>query len=163
TDRILTTHGGRLDGPPELLQMSRDIMAGRKVDLQAFVPRVRNGMVDVLRKQAAAGIDVVSDGEVGKFGFGSVAYYGRRFSGLTTRPLKPFEAPFMALQTNERIEFAEFYKDLQFMPGISERAICNGPIQFIGHQEVQKDLDLFKSALADAAINAQDTFMCVLA
>ncbi len=27
TDRILTTHAGRLDGPPDLIQMTRDIMA----------------------------------------------------------------------------------------------------------------------------------------
>ena len=45
-------------------------------------------MVDVLPKQAEAGIDIVSDGELGKIGFG-IGYYGRRLSGLSTRPLKP--------------------------------------------------------------------------
>ena len=163
TDRILTTHAGRLDGPPNLMQMSRDIMTGRTVDLQELRSHVRSGIVDVVRKQVNAGIDVISDGELGKFGFGSMAYYARRLSGLSTRTLKPGEAPFMALQTNERIEFAEFYKDLQFLPAATERAICSGPVNYIGQEEVRKDLELFKSALAEANVRVEETFMCVLA
>src|SRR5439155_2528770 len=145
TDCILTTHAGRLDGPPDLIQMTRDIMAGRPVDLDALEPRVRSEIVEVIRKQAQAGIDVISDGELGKFGFGSMSYYARRLSGLATRRLKPGEPPFMALQTNERIEFADFYKDLQFMPAPAERTICNGPVQYVGHEEVKKDPEFFKS------------------
>src|SRR5207248_2364270 len=148
TDRILTTHAGRLDGPPDLMQMTRDVMAGRLVDLQQFQSELRNGISYVVRKQAEAGIDVISDGEVAKFGFGSLAYYGRRLSGLATRALKPGEAPFMALQTNERIEFAEFYKDLQFVPAPSERAICSGPITYIGQEEIKRDLEQFKTVCA---------------
>jgi len=163
TDRILTTHAGRLDGPPELMQLSRDVMGGRVADLNALGPQVQGGIVDVIRKQTQAGIDIISDGEVGKFGFGSLAYYGRRLSGLKTRPLKPGEPPYMALQTNERIEFAEFYKDLQFLPAPSERAVCNGPVNYIGQDEVKRDIDLFKSAVAEAKIKAEEMFMCVLA
>jgi len=163
TDRILTTHAGRLDGPPELMQLSRDVMGGRVADLNALKPQVRSGIVDVIRKQAQAGVDIISDGEVGKFGFGSLAYYGRRLSGLATRPLKPGEAPYMALQTNERIEFAEFYKDLQFLPAPSERAVCNGPVTYIGQEEVKRDIDLFKSAVAESMVKAGEMFMCVLA
>jgi 5-methyltetrahydropteroyltriglutamate--homocysteine methyltransferase len=161
--RILTTHAGRLDGPPELMKLSRDVMGGHVPDLDALRPAVQRGMVDVIRKQADAGVDVVSDGEVGKFGFGSLAYYGRRLSGLSTRPLKPGEAPFMALETNERIEFAEFYKDLQFLAAPSVRAICSSAVTYIGQQEIQEDIQLFKSALAEANVPAEDAFMCVLA
>ena len=84
-------------------------------------------------------------------------------SGLTTRPLKPGEAPFMALETNERIEFAEFYKDLQFLPAPSERVVCSSAVTYIGQQEIQTDIQLFKSALAEANVRAADAFMCVLA
>ena len=138
-------------------------MTGRTVDLQELRSHVRSGIVDVVRKQVNAGIDVISDGELGKFGFGSMAYYARRLSGLSTRTLKPGEAPFMAMQTNERIEFAEFYKDLQFVPAAPERAICSGPVNYIGQEEVRKDLELFKSALAEANVRVEETFMCVLA
>src|SRR5262249_55560038 len=114
-------------------------------------------------KQADAAIDVISDGELSKFGFGSIAYYGRRLSGLGTRPVKQGEAAFMALQTNERIEFAEFYKDLQFLPAPPARTICNGPVSYIGQQEIEQELKSFKSALAEANVKVEDTFICVLA
>src|SRR5215467_12673841 len=103
TDRILTTHAGRLDGPPQLMQITRDLMTGRQVDPETLKVQMRGGIVDVIRKQANAGIDVISDGELTKFGFGGLPYYGRRLSGLASRPVKAGEAPFMALQTNERI------------------------------------------------------------
>jgi 5-methyltetrahydropteroyltriglutamate--homocysteine methyltransferase len=163
THRILTTHAGKLDGPPDLIQMTRDILAGRSVDPQTAEPRLRNGIIDVVRKQTSAGIDVISDGELVKFGFGGMAYYSRRLSGLATRPLKPGEAPFMALQTNERIEFAEFYRDLQFLPVPQVRSVCNGPVKYIGQKEIAKDLEFFRSALGEAKVNAEEMFMCVLA
>jgi 5-methyltetrahydropteroyltriglutamate--homocysteine methyltransferase len=162
TDRILTTHAGRLDGPRDLMEASMALMTGRSTDHEALLPRVRSAIVDVVRKQAAAGIDVVSDGELGKMGFGGIAYYGRRLTGLATRKLKEGEAPFMALGTGERLEFADFYRDLQFMPAPSERAICAGPITYIGHDEVKRDLEFFKSALSEANVTVADTFMCVL-
>src|SRR5213593_4908208 len=145
TNRILTTHAGRLDGPPDVMQVTKDVMAGRTVDLQALRPRLRSGILDVIRKQAEAGIDIISDGELSKFGFGSKDYYAQRLSGLSSRRVKPGEAAFMALQTNERIEFADFYRDLQFVPAPPERTICNGPIAYIGQEEVQKDLEFFRS------------------
>jgi len=163
TDRILTTHAGRLDGPPDLMQLARDVMGGRAPDLNALTSRVQNGILDVIRKQTEAGIDVVSDGEVGKFGFGSLTYYGRRLSGLQMRPLKPGEAPFMALQTNERIEFADFYKELQFLPAPPERAVCTGPVTYIGQAEIRRDLELFKAALTQSNARFEESFMCVLA
>jgi 5-methyltetrahydropteroyltriglutamate--homocysteine methyltransferase len=163
SDRILTTHAGRLDGPPELMQLSRDVMTGRAVELNAFKTQIEGGIVDVVRKQARAGIDVVSDGEVGKIGFGSLVYYGKRLSGLQTRPLKPGEAPFMAMETNERIEFADFYKEMQFLPAPPVRAVCSGPVNYIGKDEVQRDIQLFKAALAKADVKTEEAFMCVLA
>jgi 5-methyltetrahydropteroyltriglutamate--homocysteine methyltransferase len=163
TNRILTTHAGRLDGSPELIQMSREIMGGRKVEPEQLQVQLRDGLSHVVRKQAEAGVDVISDGEVTKFGFGSLAYYGRRLGGLRTRPLKPGEAPFMAMQTNERIEFAEFYKEMQFLPAPKERVICSGPVKYIGQEEIKRDIEMFKSALAQTGAKPEETFMCVLA
>jgi 5-methyltetrahydropteroyltriglutamate--homocysteine methyltransferase len=163
SNRILTTHAGRLDGPPEYREMTTAMMTGKPVDVSTFRPKVRSAIVDVLRRQAEAGIDVVSDGELGKIGFGGIGYYGRRLSGLSTRKLKPGEAAFMALETGERIEFADFYKELQFMGSPGERAVCSGPIKYIGQDEVKQDLEVFRAAYADAGGKAEETFMCVLA
>jgi 5-methyltetrahydropteroyltriglutamate--homocysteine methyltransferase len=163
TNRILTTHAGRLDGPPDYQEITRSMMSGAAVDLSTLRPRVRSAIVDVVRKQSSAGIDVISDGELGKIGFGGIGYYGRRLSGLSSRKLKPGEAPFMALQTGERIEFADFYKDLNFLAAPDERAICSGPIKYIGQEEVKQDLQEFRTALVEAGAQPEDTFMCVLA
>ena len=43
------------------------------------------------------------------------------------------------------------------------RTVCSGAVTYIGQQEVQSDIQLFKSALAEANVRAEDTFMCVLA
>lgn len=163
TNRILTTHAGRLDGPPDYQEIMRSMMSGGAVDRSALRPRVRKAIVDVVQKQTGAGIDVISDGELGKIGFGGIGYYGRRLSGLSSRKLKPGEAPFMALETGERLEFADFYKDLNFMATPDERAVCSGPITYIGQDEVKQDLQEFRTALADAKVQPEDTFMCVLA
>ncbi len=162
SDRILTTHAGRLDGPPDLREMTMAIMAGRSSDLPAVMTRVRSAMVEIVRKQAAAGIDIISDGELGKIGFG-IAYYGRRLSGLATRKIKPGEVGWMGLGAGERVEFADFYKDLNFVPTPEERAICTGPIAYIGQQEVSNDIEISKAALAEAKVKVEESFMCVLA
>lgn len=162
-ERILTTHAGRLDGPPELTEMTRAVQSG-KLDLQAMRPHVRGAMADVLHKQTDAGVDIISDGELGKAGFGSIAYYGRRFSGLTTKKVKPGEPLAMALATRERLEFADFYKEA--MPWMSamlpERPICAAPVTYIGQDEIASDIEICKAALAEANVKAQDVFMCSL-
>jgi 5-methyltetrahydropteroyltriglutamate--homocysteine methyltransferase len=163
TDRILTTHAGRLDGPRDLREMTFSFMSGRGPDIATVMARVQSGIVETIRRQADAGVDIISDGELGKIGFG-FPYYGRRLSGLATRKPKPGETGWMGGNTGERVEFAEFYKDLnfeQFLP--PERTICNGPIAYVGQQEVANDIALFKRALAEAGARAEETFLCVLA
>jgi 5-methyltetrahydropteroyltriglutamate--homocysteine methyltransferase len=162
TNRILTTHAGRLDGPPEYRKVMAGMMAGQAVDRDLLKSMAGGAITDVLRQQAQAGIDIVSDGELGKTGFG-IGYYGKRLSGLSTRPLKPGESAFMTLQTGERLEFADFYKELAFFAPTPDRAICSGPIRFIGENEVASDLAIFHKALAESGTHPQDTFMCVLA
>jgi 5-methyltetrahydropteroyltriglutamate--homocysteine methyltransferase len=164
SDRILTTHAGRLDGPPNLMEMTKQVQAGR-LDLGAMRPRVRSAIVEVIQAQAQAGIDVVSDGELGKVGFGNIAYYQRRFSGLSTKKVNPGEPQSMALHTGERIEFADFYRaEMAWMSAmVKERPICNGPVTFIGHNEVAEDIAFLKEGLAEAKVNVEDAFLCVLA
>jgi 5-methyltetrahydropteroyltriglutamate--homocysteine methyltransferase len=163
SDRILTTHAGRLDGPPEYREMMTSAMSGKPPDNETLRPVVRNAMVDVIRRQCEAGIDVVSDGEVGKIGFGGINYYGRRLSGLSNRKLKPGEPAFMALETGERLEFAEFYKELPFLQAPAERTVCSGPLTYIGQQEIQQDLEMFRAALPESGKEPEEAFVCVLA
>jgi 5-methyltetrahydropteroyltriglutamate--homocysteine methyltransferase len=68
----------------------------------------------------------------------------------------------MSLRTGERIEFADFYKTLNW-PTPTERVVCTGPVSYIGNEEVKKDTSLFKAALSEAAVKVEEAFMCVLA
>jgi 5-methyltetrahydropteroyltriglutamate--homocysteine methyltransferase len=162
-DRILTTHAGRLDGPSDFREISMAMMSGTPANLEALKPKLHGAIVEVIRRQVDAGIDIVSDGELGKVGFGSIGYYGRRLGGLATRKLRPGEPAIMTLQTSERIEFEDFYKELPFLRASSERAVCSGPITYIGLPEVQNDLESFRAALVESGAKVEDTFMCVLA
>jgi 5-methyltetrahydropteroyltriglutamate--homocysteine methyltransferase len=168
TDRILTTHAGRLNGPKELTEATQKLQRGESSDYEAVVPLIRDSMAGVINQQADAGIDVVSDGELGKVGFG-LSYYGKRLTGLSTRPVREGEAASMSGATNERIEFAEFYEQLRFggggagTPRQTQRVICNGPITYIGQDLVKRDIELFKSALAQSGAKVEESFMCVLA
>src|SRR6266536_4704065 len=80
TDRILTTHTGSLPRPPDLLEQLRARETGEPVDAQAFAQRVRSAVAEVVRQQVEAGIDVVSDGEMGKPSFAT--YVTHRLAGF---------------------------------------------------------------------------------
>jgi 5-methyltetrahydropteroyltriglutamate--homocysteine methyltransferase len=165
-DRILTTHAGRLAGSADLQEKTRAIQRGDSSDIEAVMPQVRVEMVDVIRKQAEAGIDIISDGELGKIGF-SLAYYSKRMTGLSSRPVKEGESAMMSGHTGERIEFAEFYESLNFGGvrgfGPRERTVVSGPLKYIGHNEVKRDVELFKETMAQSGVKPEETFMCVLA
>ena len=168
TNRILTTHAGRLNGPPELTAETQKLQRGQSNDYEAILPLVRQSMVGLLKQQQEAGIDIPSDGELGKIGFG-INYYGKRLSGIAARPLKEGEAGMMSGATGERIEFAEFYNQLSTggggyqAPPATTRIVCNGPIEYIGQKLAQADVDIFKSAVEQAGLKPEDCFMCVLA
>ncbi len=65
TDRILTTHVGRLQRPEDLTESMSAQPRKRPTDA-AFAQRLRDSVAEVVRQQAEAGIDIVNDGEFGK-------------------------------------------------------------------------------------------------
>src|ERR1044071_6542403 len=87
TERILTTHTGSLPRPPDLVEMLRNRQGGQQADEQALAARVQSAVDAVVRKQVEAGIDAVSDGELGKPGSNTyVARRGTGFGGKTREP-----------------------------------------------------------------------------
>jgi 5-methyltetrahydropteroyltriglutamate--homocysteine methyltransferase len=161
TERILTTHVGRLDGPPEMGALMQAFRTGGGVDAATLAALLPKATAFVLSKQMEAGIDVVSNGEVGSIGFG-LSHYGKRLTGLTARKVSANDPAWMSLRTGERMEFDEFYKEFSWVTP-SERVVATGPITFIGAAEVQRDIDAFKAALKNAGKDPSDAFMCVLA
>src|SRR5262245_42840195 len=134
--RILTTHVGRLDGPPEMRSIMASFRTGGAVDTVALAALVPSATAFVLRRQIEAGVDIFINVEVGAICYG-IAHYGKRLTGLTARKVTPDDPAWMSLHTGERLEFAEFYKDFGWvMPG--ERVVVTGDIAFIGDGEVKR-------------------------
>jgi len=80
TDRILTTHVGSLPRS----QAVTDVLFGREhntiSDAAAAAKVITDATVEVVKRQVAAGIDVVSDGEMSKISYAT--YVADRFTGF---------------------------------------------------------------------------------
>lgn len=140
TDRILTTHVGSLPRPPELAAMLLAREADEPVDETAFAGTVAQAVREVVRHQVAVGVDIVSDGEMGKIGYST--YIKDRCSGFSgDSPRKPpadlerFPG-YMAL-TAQRNQ----------APPI-RRPACTGAIAVENRRPLETDLANFKAALA---------------
>src|SRR5215510_8337486 len=86
--RILTTHVGSLPRPESIKALLRARLAGQTVDDAQLAARVEEAVSDIVREQARVGLDVVSDGEMGKTSF--IAYTDERLTGfVATAPDDP--------------------------------------------------------------------------
>src|SRR5690554_7883957 len=85
--RILCTHVGSLIRPPELQQLLRAKQAAAPYDDDAYQAWLRRSVAAVVKRQAEAGIDVVSDGEFGK-SISWAQYALERLSGFERRPIR---------------------------------------------------------------------------
>ena len=83
TNRILVSHAGSLPRPEDLRTMLAAKQGGRLDDPDALQEKVRSAVAEVVRLQAAAGIDIVNDGELSKVNFTS--YARERLSGISQR------------------------------------------------------------------------------
>src|SRR5271167_2335112 len=159
-DRILTTHVGSLPRPDDLFEMMLDRMDGKAIDEQAYAERVGRAVADSVRQQAAAGLDVVSDGEMGKPSF--ITYAAQRLAGLETRQgVRP--SPFS--NTRETKDFPEFYQSTvaEQVSARRRRAlmVCTGPIKYKGQAQLKSDLEVLKSALQ--GVNAAEALVPAIA
>src|SRR5262245_42223594 len=151
SDRIRTTHAGRLPTPPGCEGLPLRLFRGEKVDPSV----IDAGIDEVVRKQLEAGIDCIGDGEFWKVR--NFTYLSRHFTGIETRPLKQGEPASTRVFTRERDEFVQFYKDLDatgtifHVPGEKpmsperERASVTGPIKVKSSEALAQEIDTFRS------------------
>ncbi len=160
TDRILTTHVGSLPRPDDLFDLMLARMDGQAVDQAAYAARVQRAVDECVRQQVEAGLDIVSDGEMGKPSF--ITYAASRLDGLTSREgSRP--SPFA--RSRETIAFPDYYESAlaQQVSARRRRAltVCTGPIQYKGHDALKADLRTLKSALAKTS--ATEAFVPAIA
>src|SRR6202047_4578813 len=138
TDRILTSHVGSLIRPPALIEFLRAQQERQPMDEAAFSKCLTSSVADIVRQQAEAGIDVVSDGEFGKTISWS-QYALERLSGFERRPMRQGANPFA--RGADRTRFAEFYAELDARdaPATQSEDACIGPLTYVGQAALQRD------------------------
>jgi 5-methyltetrahydropteroyltriglutamate--homocysteine methyltransferase len=141
-DRILTTHTGSLPRPPDLVSLLEARARGDQVDEDALERRVTDEVRNAVRKQAECGLDIVNDGETGKYSYAS--YVKERLSGYSRSSSPRSNAP------SDAADFPNFAKRL-------ERAVllvptCEGPISYSGQDAAQRDIDNLRNALKDVDV-----------
>jgi 5-methyltetrahydropteroyltriglutamate--homocysteine methyltransferase len=114
---------------------------------------VREGVLEVVREQADAGIDVVTDGEQSKLGF--FQYLVERFDGMEAREGRLSLAPSWQLEVDM---FPEYYK--QYLakyssdsgPSRANVMVCTGPIRYVGQDAVKRDIENLQAALSEVDV-----------
>lgn len=158
TSRILTTHTGSLVRPPQLLEFVRKRQAGALVDEHAYEKRLEDAVLDVVRRQVQAGIDIPNDGEFGKSTSWSL-YVLKRLSGFEMREVKGAN-PFA--RGADRQRFKEFYAELESRGDGKDwsnvtrtDAVCVAPITYNEHgmHELRRDIDNLKAAMKASHID----------
>src|SRR5438105_8843451 len=150
-DRILTTHVGSLPRPKELLDLMRNMLSGRGDDAE-FADQLHDAVSACVREQVDHGLDVVSDGEQGKMGFSR--YIQDRLDGFESRPRPGSEG--FAPEVEDFPEYYERYFRRAMMGGAIAQAsalICTGPIQYIGQEQVARDIQNLKAATRGSEVD----------
>jgi 5-methyltetrahydropteroyltriglutamate--homocysteine methyltransferase len=148
-DRILTTHVGSLPRPAALRELLVKKDQSQPYDRAELARLTRQAVHDIVRRQAAAGVDIVDDGEMSKPGYST--YVADRLSGFAGHePTKP------RLDTGPHPNFSAA---IGRMTGenVARRAVCVGPIAVQDRQPLADDIANLKAAVADA--NVTDVFM----
>jgi 5-methyltetrahydropteroyltriglutamate--homocysteine methyltransferase len=144
TDRILTTHVGSLPRPQDVVDCLFAEDRGEPVDLQKFDTVLRRAVSDVVAKQAEVGIDIVSDGEMGKISYAT--YIRHRLTGFEGDSPRP--------TPQDLDDFPEF-RDRLVQAGASAkylRPVCKGPIKVKSLDGLKNDISRYKDALAKTPV-----------
>ena len=168
--RILTTHVGSLPRPERVVTLLRARLSGQPIDEAQLSSRVAEAVHEVVRQQAGAGIDVVSDGEFGKTSF--LAYADDRLAGFVALTADTPGVPSSnaggswARRIDTRREwraFREYYQEYlpRAMPPSAPPAVCRGPVSYKGHASLQRDLETFKAALR--GVGTEEAFVPAIA
>jgi 5-methyltetrahydropteroyltriglutamate--homocysteine methyltransferase len=138
-ERILTTHVGSLPRGQAVVDLLMKKELAEAFDREEFDRSMAEAVNEVVRRQVAAGIDLVSDGETSKISYAT--YVKDRLSGFggdnerqIARDLQPY---------------AEFRSRMAVFAGKQsfKRCSCLGPIAVIERESLRKDLDNLRAAV----------------
>ncbi len=151
TARILTTHVGSLIRPEPLLDCMRAKLTGKPVDDATYARALSQSVDEIVRGQAQAGVDVISDGECGK-AISWSQYALERLSGFERQPFEPGRNTFA--RGADRTRFPGFYDEMDKRDGVATTAdsVCVGPISYTGQPQLQRDIDNLRAAMKNVSV-----------
>ena len=153
TDRILTTHTGSLPRPKPLIDLILGRERGESIDAASFEAATAKAVDEIVAQQVAAGIDVVSDGEMSKPSY--TTYIRHRVTGIEPDP-----------RAAEKGRDIMIGRDLLAHPdfGSNRRNFsaspfpgCVGPLKYKDRSALDRDLAHLKAAAAKS--KPTDVFM----
>jgi 5-methyltetrahydropteroyltriglutamate--homocysteine methyltransferase len=139
--RILTTHVGSLPRPERVVTQLFAQDSGLNHDPQEFERVMAAEVEAVVRRQVAAKVDVVSDGEMSKISYAT--YIRHRLTGFEIGEM-PRAVP------RDLDDFPEFKERLAKLGATPKyhRPICTGPIRMQNLAPLQQDIANLKAACA---------------
>ena len=152
-DRILTTHTGSLPRPKQLVDLILEREQGHAVDAAAFEAEIAKAVDEIVAQQRAAGIDVVSDGEMSKPSY--TTYIRHRVEGIEPDP-RAAEKGREIMIGRDLLAHPDFaarrgnFADTPF-PG------CVGPLRYKDRSALDRDIAHLKTAAAKSS--PVDVFM----
>jgi 5-methyltetrahydropteroyltriglutamate--homocysteine methyltransferase len=152
TDRIITSHVGSLVRPPEVVAMLTNREQGKLFE-GGEEQTLKKAILQVVRQQKEAGIDIPNDGEFSKSGFAN--YITDRLTGFSE--VEGAQAGF--LLGRDRKRFLEAYSEMEgggvqgqgLAAGVgrSQTSLaCTAPVKFVGRKFVEQDILDLKDAMA---------------
>jgi len=157
-DRILTTHVGSIVRPQALRELSAaSSSSGDAAGREHYETGLKSLVADVVASQAAAGLDIVNDGEFGKSSWSN--YVLARLTGFEPRPDTLAPATWLG---RDRVRFAEFMAS-EFPRGARGAAAdaCVGPISYKDPDSIRRDAANLKAALA--SVKVEEGFLTAVA
>ncbi|MDB5662428.1 MAG: epoxyalkane--coenzyme transferase [Sphingomonas bacterium] len=150
TDRILCTHAGRLSSSlREFETLDQDVWQGKQPEDQRYLGMKNEAIAHVVDHQLEIGIDVISDGELGRRR--DFPYYSKRMSGIELRDLKEGEVGATVFKSRERDAFPGYYSDADSKRASvarPQRIVCSGPLESRSLDVLHDEIATFKAALA---------------
>jgi len=143
--RILTTHVGSLPRPERVVTQLFAQDSGLNYVASEFDTIMAAEVADVVAKQAASRVDIVSDGEMSKISYAT--YIRHRLTGFELGEM-PRAVP------RDLDDFPDFKERLAKLGATPKyhRPICTGPIAVKDLSGLHKDIENLKAACASAPL-----------
>jgi 5-methyltetrahydropteroyltriglutamate--homocysteine methyltransferase len=153
TDRILTTHVGSLPRSAELSDLLIRDEAGEAIDKALLARKGEEAVRHVVAKQAAAGVDVMNDGEQPRVGFQTyVVQRMKGFGGESNRPPPSDYKNFPAFAKQAAARAPKRSK-------VRNAAQAVADIVYDDLSAAKEEVRLFKSAIDSLPKKPAETFM----